>query len=147
MGSKRARSAQARIHSAEFGVACPSGSELGTVSLNVPTLPNGSFTGHVYLGGPLTGSETGPITGPPYIIYVVANSARYGISVRLKAEVIPNETTGRLTTVFNENPEQPFTNLTVHFNRDVLTSVANPLSAARLKARPASRRLRAKWHQ
>jgi hypothetical protein len=119
---------QARIHSSEFGVACPSGSELGTVSLNVPTLPNGSFTGHVYLGGPLTGSETGPITGPPYIIYVVANSARYGISVRIKAEVTPNETTGRLTTVFNENPEQPFTNLTVHFNRNVLTSVANPLS-------------------
>jgi len=120
--------AQARIHSETFGVACPSGSELGTVSLDVPTLPNGSFTGHVYLGGPVSGSETGPITGPPYIIYVVANSERYGVSVRVKAEVIPNEATGQLTTVFNENPEQPFTNLTISFNRNVLTSLANPLA-------------------
>ncbi len=121
--------AQARIHGEEFGTECPVGSELGTVSLNVPTLPNGSLTGKVYLGGP----ESGPITGPPYTIYVVANSERYGVSVRLKAEVIPNEVTGQLTTVFPEKevPEQPFTNLTMHLNRGTLTSVANPLICAR----------------
>jgi hypothetical protein len=119
--------AQARIHSETFGVACPAGSELGTVSLDVPTLPKGSLTGTMYLGGPLTGSETGPITGPPYTVYVVANSARYGVSVRLKAEVIPNPVTGQLTTVFKENPEQPFSKLTLHFNRGALTSLANPL--------------------
>ena len=120
--------AQARIHSETFGVACPIGSELGTVSLDVPTLPKGSLTGAMYLGGPLPpASETGPITGPPYTVYVVANSARYDVSVRLKAEVIPNPVTGQLTTVFKENPEQPFSNLTLHFNRGVLTSVANPL--------------------
>ena len=117
--------AQARIHSEEFGVVCPVGSELGTVSLEVPTLPAGSLAGKVYLGGP----ESGPITGPPYTIYIVANSVRYGVSVRLKAEVIPNEVTGQLTTVFPENevPEQPFTSLTINFNRSTLTSIANPL--------------------
>jgi hypothetical protein len=115
--------AQARIHSSTFGVACPEGSTLGTVSLNVPTLPDGSFTGNVYLGGP----ESGPITGSPYTAYVVANSKRYGVSVRVKAQVIPNPVTGQVTTVFNENPEQPFTNLAINFNRGVLTSVANPL--------------------
>lgn len=125
--------AQARIHSEEFGVGCPSGSEIGTVSLDVPTLPNGSLTGSVYLGGPVTGSETAPITGPPYIIYVVANSVQYGVSVRLKAEVIPNEVTGQLTTVFAEPPEQPFTNLAIHFNRGMLTSIANPLICGEAK--------------
>ncbi len=119
--------AQARIHSETFGVACPAGSELGTVNLEVPTLPPGSLTGTIYLGGPVTGAETAPITGPPYIIYVVANSTRYGVSVRLKGEVIPNEVTGQLTTVFKENPEQPFNSLALHFNRGALTSVANPL--------------------
>ena len=77
-------------------MACPAASEVGTVSLEVPTLPAGSFTGSVYLGGPVTGSETGPITGPPYIVYVVANSTRYGISVRIKGEVEPNLITGQL---------------------------------------------------
>ncbi len=115
--------AQAHIHSSTFGVECPVGSEVGTVTLNVPTLPDGSFTGTAYLGGP----ESGPITAPPYTLYVVANSERYGVSVRVKAEVIPNPVTGQITTVFNENPEQPFTNLKVTLNRGVLTSIANPL--------------------
>jgi hypothetical protein len=119
--------AQARIHSEVFGSECPAGSELGTVSLEVPTLPAGSLTGNMSLGGPVTGAETAPITGPPYIVYVVANSKKYGISVRLKGEVVPNEATGRVTTIFQENPEQPFTNLSLHFSRGVLTPIANPL--------------------
>ncbi|HEX4482762.1 MAG TPA: hypothetical protein VH081_03175 [Solirubrobacteraceae bacterium] len=119
--------AQARIHSETFGVACPASSEIGTVSLDVPTLPDGSLTGSMYLGGPVTGSETDPISGPPYIVYVVANSTRYGVSVRLKGEAIPDEATGQLTTVFKENPEQPFTDLTLHFTRGALTAIANPL--------------------
>jgi hypothetical protein len=121
---------QARIHSEVFGVECPAKSEIGTVSLEVPTLPAGSLRGSVYLGSSASGkeSESGKVTGgPPYIIYVVANSERYGVSVRLKAEVVPNEATGQVTTIFNENPEQPFTNLKINFNRGALTSVANPL--------------------
>jgi hypothetical protein len=120
---------QARIHSEKFGVECPAGSELGSVSLEVPTLSE-PLTGKIYLGDPVPGpgeSETGPITGPPYILYVVANSERYGVSVRLKGEATPNPVTGQLTTVFKENPEQPFTKLTLSFNRGALTSIANPL--------------------
>jgi hypothetical protein len=116
--------AQARIHSSVKGTACPAASELGTVNLNVPTLPDGSLKGKIYLGGP----ESGPITGPPYNIYLDAESERYGVSVRIKGETIPNEATGRVTTVFNENPEQPFTNVSMHFGRGALTPIANPLS-------------------
>jgi len=57
----------------------------------------------------------------------VANAKRYGISVRLKAEVVPNEATGQLTTVVNEPPEQPFSKFVVHFERHNLTAIANPL--------------------
>jgi hypothetical protein len=116
--------AQARIHSSEKGTACPASSIIGTVNLNVPTLPDGSLTGNVYLGGP----ESGPITGPPYTIYVDAESERYDVSVRLKGETIPNETTGRVTTVFSENPEQPFTSFTLHFKGGALAPIANPLT-------------------
>jgi hypothetical protein len=116
--------AQAHINSEEFGTSCPDASKVGTVNLEVPTLPPGSLTGSVYLGGP----ETGPITGPPYTIYVVANSERYGVSVRLKGQVFPNATEGQVTTVFAPPlPEQPFTSIALHFDRGVLTSVANPL--------------------
>ena len=123
--------AQARIHSSEKGVGCPAASEIGTVELTVPTLPEEEegtgevpLKGKIYLGGP----ESGPITGPPYIIYLDAESARYGVSVRIKGETIPNPATGRVTTVFSENPEQPFTTAALHFSRGALTPIANPLS-------------------
>jgi len=115
--------AQARIHSSVSGVACPASSAMGTVSLEVPTLPPGSLKGGMYLGGP----ESGPVTGPPYIVYVDAESARYGVSVRLKGEATPNEATGQVTTVFSENPEQPFTKAILHFKEGALAPVANPL--------------------
>jgi hypothetical protein len=107
----------------QFGVECPAGSKIGTVSLNVPTLPNGSLTGSVYLGGP----ESGPITSPPYTIYVVMNSERFGLSVRLVGEVVPNEVTGQVTAFFRNPPEQPFSEIALKFERGVLTPVANPL--------------------
>ena len=107
----------------QFGVECPASSKIGTVALNVPTLPDGSFTGDVYLGAP----NSGTITGPPFKVYVVANSARYGVSVRLLGETETNEITGQVTTRFKNPPEQPFTSLVIHFARGVLAPVANPL--------------------
>jgi hypothetical protein len=104
-------------------VACPAGSKIGTVILNVPGLPPESLTGNLYLGGP----ASGPISSPPYIMYIDAESSRYGVSVRLKGEVTPNEVTGQLTTTFSENPEQPFTNAILHFNQGVFAPLANPL--------------------
>ena len=127
--------AQARIHSTEPGVACPEASKIGTVTLNVPGLPTGSLQGNIYLGGPEPPPAGAPvpagyvnaITGPPYTMYVNAESTQYGISVRLKASVVPNETTGRLTATFTENPEQPFSNIVMHFNGGALAPIANPL--------------------
>jgi hypothetical protein len=121
--------AQARIHSSTFGVACPGKSKIGEVALNVPTLPDGSLKGNVYLGGP----ESGPITGPPYVVYVNAESTRYGVDVRLKGTVTPNETTGRLTATFTENPEQPFSNIALRFNGGATAPIANPLACGTAK--------------
>lgn len=118
---------QARIHSSTPGTDCPASSVLGTVDLNVPTLPDGSLKGNIYLG---TGSKGGPITGPPYIVYLDAESARFGVSVRVKGESFPNEATGQVTTVFSENPEQPFTTATLTFKGGALAPIANPLTCA-----------------
>jgi hypothetical protein len=115
---------QARTKSLEAGVACPEGSKIGTVTLNVPGLPEGSLLGNLYLGGP----ESGPITGQPYTVYIDAESKQYGLSVRLKGSVTGDESTGRVTATFNENPEQPFSNITLHMKAGALAPIANPLA-------------------
>ncbi len=48
--------------------------------------------------------------------------------MRLKGSVVPNETTGRLTATFAENPEQPFSNLKLTFNGGPKAPLANPLT-------------------
>jgi hypothetical protein len=116
--------AQARIHSSVAGVACPPSSKIGTATLNIPDLPPGAFEeGSLYLGGP----ESGPITDPPYTMYVDVESPSYGISVRLQGEVSPDKTTGRLTATFDDNPEQPFSDIVLHFRGGALAPIANPL--------------------
>jgi hypothetical protein len=113
---------QIGIHTRE-PVTCPAGSKVATATLNVPGLPAGSLQGSLFLGGP----ASGPITGPPYVVYLDAESARYGISVRLQGEVVPNESTGRVSVVFPANPEQPFSDLILKFTPGALAPIANPL--------------------
>lgn len=104
-------------------VTCPAESKLGTVILTVPDLPASEpLEGNLYLGGGPT------ITNPPFKVYVDAETARYGISVRLEGTVKVNESTGRVTTEFLENPEQPFSDLKVSFIGGALAPIANPLA-------------------
>jgi hypothetical protein len=109
-------------------VTCPAGSKIGTVTLDVPGLPAGSLTGTVYLGAP----ESGTITDPPYVMYIDAESAKYGLSIRLKGAANPDLSTGRVTATFadppGQPPEQPFSNLVLHFNGGALAPIANPLA-------------------
>jgi hypothetical protein len=115
---------QIGIHTRE-PVTCPAGSKVAEATLDVPGLPAGSLTGAMYLGGPEGG---GSITGPPFTVYLLAESTRYGVSVRLQGQIVPNESTGRLTATFTENPEQPFSDLILKFTGGPLAPLANPLS-------------------
>lgn len=104
-------------------VTCPAESKLGAVILTVPDLPASEpLEGNLYLGGGPT------ITNPPFKVYVDAETARYGISVRLEGTVKVNESTGQVTTEFLENPEQPFSDLKIGFNGGALAPIANPLT-------------------
>jgi hypothetical protein len=103
-------------------VSCPVGSKVGTVTIEVD-LPEKSLTGNVYLGAP----SGLPITGPPYTIYVDAESEKYGVSVRLKGQVNPDPTTGRLETTFLENPQQPFSDFILKLKGGPQAPLANPL--------------------
>jgi hypothetical protein len=104
-------------------VTCPDGSKIGTISIEVPTLPAKSLEGSVYLGSP-TGA---PITGPPYTIYFNAESKRYGVAVRQKGLIVPNKN-GRLTATFAENPQAPFSSLSMNLTGGSVAGSVPPLA-------------------
>ncbi len=88
-------------------VACPAASAIGTVEIHTPLLPS-PLTGSVYVGAPLSSS---PESGGEYRLFIDAESATYGISVRLVGSVIANASTGELTATFAETPPIPFSEL------------------------------------
>jgi len=111
---------------------CPAGSKIGTATVETPAvlapkgLPaehEGVLTGNIYLGKPASGL----IEGPPYTIYVTAESSEYGLGLVQKGTVVPNEVTGQLTTTFEENPQSPFSSFVMRFNGGALAPLANPL--------------------
>ncbi len=108
---------------ATTAVACPPASKVGEVTIETDLPPN-SLKGPVYLGSPGGGS----ITGPPFTIYVDAESSTYGVSVRLRGKVSPNPSTGRLEATFTENPQLPFSDLIMKLNGGKYAPLANPLA-------------------
>lgn len=105
-------------------VTCPAASKLGTVTIETD-LPPKSLTGDVYLGSP----SGAPITGPPFTMYLDAESA-LGVSVRLRGQVSANPETGRLEASFSGNPQLPFSDLSVKLDGGPAAPLANPLSCA-----------------
>jgi hypothetical protein len=103
----------------ESPVECPNASKLGEVSLVTPAL-TGELKGALYLGGP----SSGPITKPPFTVYLTL--AGHGVLVKIKGTVVPDPMTGQVTTTFDENPELPFSELKVQLNGGSRATVANP---------------------
>jgi len=103
-------------------VGCPAASKIGTVTIETD-LPAGSLTGPVYLGDP----SGGPISGPPFTIYLDAESV-YGVSVRLQGQVSANAATGRLEATFLHNPQLPFSDLLLTLDGGARAPLANPLT-------------------
>jgi hypothetical protein len=113
----------------EFGkgtenpVGCPPASKIGTVTIESPPLPEGNLEGDVYVGRQLSRD---PTSGDEYRIFVDAESARYGISVRLIGNVSADPATGRLTTAFADNPQVPFTSFRLDFDGGARAVLASP---------------------
>jgi hypothetical protein len=100
---------------------CPSASKVGTAVLRTPSLPN-PLTGAVYLGGPASGS----ITGPPYSLLLALEGE--GVSIKLAGEVQVDPGTGQITASFRDNPQLPFEDLRLQFNDGPRAPLVNPNS-------------------
>lgn len=93
-------------------VTCPAASRIGSVEIETPVLPAHSLSGPVYLASQ---QSRDPSSGNEYRIFFDAESARYGVQVRLEGKVAADPATGQLTATFDGAPQVAFSSVTLRF--------------------------------
>jgi hypothetical protein len=88
---------------------CPDASKIGSVELETPAL-EGVLEGEIYVA-----KQTENPFGTLLAIYIVINDPTTGVVVKLPGEVRADPETGQLTTVVDQSPQFPFSELRTHF--------------------------------
>jgi hypothetical protein len=96
--------------------SCPPASKVGIVSIETPLLKD-KLEGNIYVLQ----------SNPPNLRLLVAASAD-GVNLKLVGNVHLDETSGRLTTTFEETPELPFTDFKLSFSGGTQAALATPAS-------------------
>jgi hypothetical protein len=118
--------AQAAIESSQPSM-CPDSAKLGTVEVTSPALPQ-----------PLLGSiELAPggsvASGLELPVYLIAEGA--GISLKLTARIVLDESTGQLTARLSDAPQLPIGKLLLHFFGGQRAPFVNPRACGRYESR------------
>jgi hypothetical protein len=121
---------------------CPQASKIGTVELETPALASEvckEATKNLAECPGESEREKAPLQGSIYLakqtenpfhsllaIYIVVDDARTGVLVKLAGEVKADPNTGQLTTVVDNSPQFPFSELRTHFFAGNAASLATP---------------------
>jgi hypothetical protein len=100
---------------------CPDGSQIGTLSVDTPVLPAGSLSGKVFFG-PVSAAGR-PTPDQPWKLFLYIEGA--GLRIKLVGNVDVSES-GQIHNVFVDQPEVPFTALTLHLRGGSRAVLANP---------------------
>ncbi len=117
------------IHFDEEAAQCPSSSKIGTAELETPLLEK-PLKGALYLGAQGDNPFKSLLS-----IYVVLEDPERGVIVKLPGRITADPETGRLETVFDENPQQPFAHFKVHLFSGPRASLRTPPTCGTFAAR------------
>jgi hypothetical protein len=99
---------------------CPEASKIGSLELVTPLIP-GTLTGAMYIAR----QNENPF-GSVLAAYVVVDDPVTGVLIKLVGKFMPDPHTGRITAVFEENPQLPFSDLKLHFFGGPRAELATP---------------------
>jgi hypothetical protein len=104
----------------EAGQGCPRESKLGTIHARSPAVSE-EVTGSLYLAKPYENKF-----GSLVAVYVVARIPDRGLIVTAAGKVELNVETGQITTVFDENPQLPISDLVFTFHQGATSPLVTP---------------------
>jgi len=121
---------------------CPLASQIGTVEIVTPLL-SAPLQGQLFVAEPECGNANYPEPCTPeyaegkggpkhnrslFRLFLQAEDPSAGVIVKVHGFTSANTQTGQLTTMFEEQPQQPFKTLTVKLNGGPRATLANPQS-------------------
>ena len=111
------------------GHGCPTASELGTVEASTPLLTQ-PLHGSIFIAEPYENPFKEPENGHPggtlVALYIVIKNPETGIMVKLPGKVLPNLSTGQLTTVVDNTPQFPISHFNFHFREGTRAPLITP---------------------
>ena len=121
--------------------SCPDAAKLGTVEVTTPLLAQRDASQHLELD-PETGRPIPrPLHGTLYLakpfdnpfdsllaIYLTVEDPQSGTIAKLAGRIQPDSQTGRLTTVFEENPQLPIEDIRLHIFGGARGALITPLT-------------------
>jgi hypothetical protein len=113
---------------------CPSSSQVGTVRATSPLLGE-ELQGHMFLATPKCGAQGQPGCTPQdaqngnlFGLYIELEAPGAGVIIKLAGKASVDPATGRITTIFEDAPQFPVSNLVVETNGGPRAPLANPQS-------------------
>jgi hypothetical protein len=104
------------------GAACPNVSKIGELVVETPLI-NERIEGSMFFATPNENRF-----GTLLALYLVAKAPDRGIMVKLAGKVVSDPHTGRITTIFDDLPQLPYSRFNVHFREGQRSPLATPSS-------------------
>ncbi|MFA4927192.1 MAG: hypothetical protein WC558_01660 [Patulibacter sp.] len=114
--------------------SCPSASRIGDVRIDSPLLSD-PLTGTVYMGDQ---QSQDPASGEMYRMFLVAHDPESGVRIKLRGQVKADPRTGQLTTTFADNPQLPFSKLSLRLDGGERAALVNPMTCGERTAELAA---------
>jgi hypothetical protein len=89
-------------------ISCPDSSKIGTIEIDTPIIRE-TLSGAMYI------AKQGAVEGSAIGLYLVFESKKDGVIIKMPGKVTPDPITGQLTVSFDESPEDPFSAVRMHF--------------------------------